>query len=74
MWKRNKAFILIDNIVLYPNQILFINYEKVLKKVRKKKGKLLRIVSSNDEQVWTHSLIENDINFPIAYWYLSSIE
>jgi len=74
MWKRNKAFILIDNIVLYPNQILFINYEKFLKKVRKKKGKLLRIVSSNDEQVWAHSLIENGINFPIAYWYLSSIE
>ena len=57
MWKRNKAFIFIYNIVLYPNQILFINSEKFLKKVRKKKGKLLRIVSSNDEQVWAHSLI-----------------
>lgn len=74
MWKRNKAFIFLYNIVLYPNQILFINYEKFIKKVRKNKGNLLRIVSSNYEQVWAHSLIENGINFPIAYWYLSSIE
>lgn len=47
---------------------------KIYKESKKKKGKLLRIVSSNDEQVWAHSLIENGINLPIAYWYLSSIE
>ena len=74
MWKRNKAFFFIYNILLYPNQIFFINSEKLIKKVRKNKGKFLRIVSYNDEQVWAHSLIENGINLPIAYWYLSSIE
>ncbi|KAD5318117.1 hypothetical protein E3N88_18063 [Mikania micrantha] len=31
----------------------------------------LRKVSSNDEQVWAHSLIENGIHFPIAYWGIS---
>lgn len=38
------------------------------------KSKFLRIGPSNDEQVWTHSLIESSINPPIAYWYLSGIE
>lgn len=65
MWKRNKAFIFLYNIVLYPNQILFINYEKFIKKVIKNKVKLLRRVSSNDEQVWAHSLIEMALTSPL---------
>lgn len=53
-------FLMLSFIVFYP-------YIRKIhkKKYRMNKKKLLRIDPSNDEEVWTHSLIENGINPPL---------